>query len=77
MSSWSRDSRSIDDIGQAAARLQAGTDRLILRVALAGIHEFDLDARMRGVEHVYLKLEILHPRPQKYLDGLGTANWGA
>ena len=44
----------LDDVGQAAARLQARTDRLIFRVALAGIHEFDLDARMRGVEHVDL-----------------------
>ena len=64
----------LDDVGQAAARLQARTDRLILRVALAGIHEFDLDARMRGVEHVDLKLEIRHPRPQKHLDGIGSAN---
>ena len=62
----------LDDVGQAAARLQARTDRLILRVALAGIHEFDLDARMRGVEHVDLKLEIRHPRPQHHLDGIGS-----
>ena len=64
----------MDDVGQAAARLQARTDRLILRGALAGIHEFDLDARMRGVEHVDLRLEIRQPRPQKQLDGIGSAN---
>jgi hypothetical protein len=64
----------LDDVGQAAARLQARTDRLILRVALAGIHEFDMDARMRGVEHVDLKLEIRHPRPQHHLDGIGGAH---
>src|SRR3569832_2656095 len=43
----------LDDVGQTTARLQARTNRLILRVALAGIHEVDVDARMCGVEHVY------------------------
>jgi hypothetical protein len=58
----------LDNVGQAAARLQTCTHRLVFRVALAGIHEFDLDARMRGVEHVDLKLEIRHPGPQHHLD---------
>ncbi|MFZ0073472.1 MAG: hypothetical protein WAK85_19530 [Xanthobacteraceae bacterium] len=29
---------------------------------------------MRGVEHVDLRLEIRQPRPQKQLDGIGSAN---
>ena len=51
----------LHDIGKAAARLQDGASRLIFRVSLAGIQQFNLDVWMSSVKHVDLKLEIRHP----------------